>query len=85
LMSPAPLVSSSPFGLRVADAPSPPFRTSYKPVSRELTPTGTSAHSRQPVKLDYFRVADEPEIERIGRKRVGRPPCYLLAPCMRAR
>src|ERR1035438_2405214 len=36
LMSPAPLVPSSPFGLRVADAPSPPFRPSYKPVSREF-------------------------------------------------
>jgi hypothetical protein len=33
LMSPAPLVPSSPFGLRVADAPSPSFRTSYKMVS----------------------------------------------------
>jgi hypothetical protein len=51
LMSPAPLVPSSPFGLRVADAPSPPFRTSYKPVSRELTPTGTSAHRRQHVQV----------------------------------
>jgi hypothetical protein len=28
-----------------------------KPVSRELTPAGTSAHSRQTVKVGYFRVA----------------------------
>ena len=36
----------------------PRFGISHMPVSRELTPAGTSAHSRQLVKVDCFRIAD---------------------------
>jgi hypothetical protein len=36
--------------------------TSPKPGSRELTRVGTSAHSRQHVKVDCFRVAYQPGV-----------------------
>jgi len=41
----------------------PRFGISDMPVSRELTPAGTSAHSRQTVKVDRFRVANGPDSE----------------------
>src|SRR5271157_94449 len=51
----------------MSDPPTMPLATRFgissKPISRELTPAGTSAHRRQPVKLDQFLVADHPRTD----------------------